>query len=91
MIALPTRVPAISAHCWRAGVAPTSWPVLRSCRLSLEIVALASTAEVMKRASGTAMAVAPAGIASSASEERLTARMAMPEIGLEDEPTMPAM
>src|SRR5437763_9934468 len=39
--------------CWRIGEAPTSWPVLRSCRLSFEIVAQAKTIAVMKSAKAT--------------------------------------
>ncbi|COZ66880.1 Uncharacterised protein [Mycobacterium tuberculosis] len=39
----PTSTPMISATCCFHGVAPTSWPVLRSCRLSLEIVATPKT------------------------------------------------
>ncbi len=39
MTADPKMTPMISATCCFHGVAPTSWPVLRSCRLSLEMVA----------------------------------------------------
>ena len=43
----------MSAICWRIGDAPTSWPVLRSCRLSFEIVAHAKTIDVTKSAKAT--------------------------------------
>ena len=33
--------PASNAICWRQGVAPTSWPVFKSCKLLLELHATA--------------------------------------------------
>ena len=41
MTSEPKITPKTSATCCRHGVAPTSWPVFRSCRLSLEMVAIA--------------------------------------------------
>ena len=46
----PKTTPMTSATCCFQGVAPTSWPVLRSCRLSLEIVATLNTIAVVKSA-----------------------------------------
>ena len=47
MISAPKTTPMTSATCCFHGVAPTSWPVLRSCRLSFAIVAMQkTTAEV---------------------------------------------
>ena len=45
----------MSATCCRHGEAPTSWPVLRSCRLSFEIVAHANTMAVTKSANATSV------------------------------------
>ena len=42
----PKHTPITSATCCFHGVAPTSWPVLRSCRLSFEIVATPKTMPV---------------------------------------------
>ena len=85
----------MSAICWRIGDAPTSWPVLRSCRLSFEIVAQANTIAVTNSAKATS-----AGRVSArrrhgerrASTRRCTIeRMPTPEIGLFDAPMSPAM
>ena len=46
----PTTQPIRRATCCFQGVAPTNWPVFKSCKLSLEIAAIATTTEVMKRA-----------------------------------------
>jgi len=46
----PKITPMISATCCFHGVAPTSWPVLRSCRLSLEMVAIEKTIAVVNSA-----------------------------------------
>ena len=42
--------PARIATCCFQGVPPIRWPVLRSCRLSLEIVATLNTIAVVKSA-----------------------------------------
>ncbi len=46
MTSEPNTTPITSATCCFHGVAPTSWPVLRSWRLSLEIVATPNTTPV---------------------------------------------
>ena len=84
----------MSATCWRHGDAPTSWPVFRSCRLSLEIVAQAKTIAVMNSANATIACCTPAALACTS--VRTTAnvtmpRMPTPEIGLFDAPMSPAM
>ena len=43
----PKTTPMTRATCCFHGVAPTSWPVLRSCRLSLEMVATENTTAVV--------------------------------------------
>ena len=42
----PAMTPMISATCCFQGVASTSWPVFRSCKLSFEIVAMPKTTPV---------------------------------------------
>ncbi|CFE02976.1 Uncharacterised protein [Bordetella pertussis] len=99
MTAAPTTQPISSATCWRQGVAPTSQPVLRSCRLSFEMEATATTAEVVKIARampicspcGVASRPSPRWMASMSSDTSTIATMPTPEIGLVDEPISPAM
>ena len=43
MISEPKTTPMTRATCCFHGVAPTSWPVLRSCRLSFAMVAMQNT------------------------------------------------
>ena len=84
----------MSAICWRIGDAPTSWPVLRSCRLSFEIVAQANTIDVMNSANATSAVrlSAVGGTATTRIDAQSTIdRMPMPEIGLFDAPISPAM
>ena len=50
MTTAPASTPTISAACCFHGVASTSWPVFRSCRLSLAMVATLSSTAVTKRA-----------------------------------------
>ena len=46
----PASTPMISATCCFHGVASTSWPVLRSCRLSLATTETASSTAVTNSA-----------------------------------------
>jgi len=46
----PNTTPRISANCCFHGVAPTSWPVLRSWRLSFEMVAIEKMIAVVNSA-----------------------------------------
>lgn len=91
----PTATPATSAICCRHGVASTSWPVLRSCKLSFEIVATQSSTAVTNSAyaiiCGTPGAPALRAIASTTSDAPSTERIASPETGLFDDPIKPAM
>src|SRR5215813_6076847 len=87
MTAAPAPTPTMSAICCRIGDAPTSCPVLRSCKLSFEIVAHANTIAVMKRAKATraGRVVSVGGTAiTNADAHRTTDRMPTPEIGLFD-------
>ena len=90
----PAATPTISAICWRIGDAPTSCPVLRSCRLSFEIVAQAKTIDVMNSAKATSAVWfdATTGTATMRIDEQSTIEMIpTPEIGLFDAPISPAM
>src|SRR5690606_41222014 len=89
----------ISAVCCRHGVACTSQPVFRSCRLSLEIAATATTTEVQNNASAV-MKRTDSGLPSRSCawpmpmkimDEARMAITAMTEIGLADEPTRTAI
>src|SRR5687768_6214166 len=92
--AAPAATPTMSAICWRIGDAPTSCPVLRSCRLSFEIVAHANTIAVTKSENATsAWRVSSVGdTASAISAAQMTIeRIPTPESGLLDAPMSPAM
>src|SRR4029077_195544 len=81
----PAATPTIRAICCRIGDAPTSWPVLRSCKLSFEIVAQANTIAVMKseKATNGACVCAVGATTSTTSDAQITIdRMPTPEIGL---------
>src|SRR6185503_10192268 len=85
-----TTTPRICITCCFHGVEPTSWPHLRSCRLSPPIAAAQHTTPPIKIA-----AIGPAGDfmprPSSRSAETRIVETVMPETGLFDEPTRPAM
>lgn len=96
MIRAPKTTPMIRATCCFHGVAPTSWPVLRSWRLSFEIVAIQNTIADVNSV------YAISAVFSSVVEPRpCTARMATavmtttsrptPDTGEFDEPIRPAM
>ena len=44
----PVTTPTISATCCRQGVAPTIWPVFKSCITSPAIAALLATTDAMR-------------------------------------------
>src|ERR1700679_3988991 len=76
--------------CCFHGVEPTSWPHLRSCMLSPPIAAAQHTTPPIRIA-----ATGPAGLlrpmpSSSSAEGRIVA-IVMPDTGLFDDPTSPAM
>ena len=85
-----------SATCCFQGVASTSCPVLRSCRLLFAIAATLKMTAVVKRAnairalfaSGETYGFTPR---TSSNAAPITTRMPMPESGLLDEPIKPAM
>ena len=91
-VSAPT--PTMSAICCRIGEAPTSCPVLRSCRLSLEIVAHANTIAVTNSAKAiSACELSGEGerkVARIVAKETID-RIPTPEMGLFDAPMSPAM
>ena len=92
----PNSTPMISATCCRHGVAPTSWPVFRSWRLSLAMVATPKMIAVTNKAKATRLCDAVrsdlrAEQAARISEMPSTVRMPTPETGLFDAPIRPAM
>ena len=95
MITAPKTTPSTSATCCRHGVASTSWPVFKSCRLLFEIVATPNTTAVTNNAKATsdldASPLACGKIMARISEMPTTDRMPTPEIGLFDAPIRPAI
>ena len=88
--------PITSATCCFHGVAPTSWPVLRSCRLLFAIAATLKITAVVKSANAISDLPASAdtyGFMPNTSSKAapMTTRMPMPDNGLLDEPIKPAM
>ncbi len=69
MTTAPKITPSTSATCCRHGVAPTSWPVFRSCRLSLEMVATPKMIAVTNKAKATSALVASASAPGNSSDK----------------------
>src|SRR5580658_7605646 len=61
MITAPARTPSTRATCCFHGVASTSWPVFRSCRLLFAMVATANTMAVTNKANATSACSALTG------------------------------
>ena len=95
MTIAPNTTPRISATCCFHGVASTSWPVFRSWRLLLEMVATPKMIAVTNNAKATSALVCspltPGNSATRISEMPSTDRMPTPEIGLFEAPISPAM
>ncbi len=84
--------PIASITCCRHGVAPTIWPALRSWRLSpATAAAQQTTAPIMIAAIGPSGAAAARAAAISTSDANRIVAIVMPDTGLFDEPTRPAM
>src|SRR6185369_14187018 len=85
-----TTTPRICITCCFHGVEPTSCPHLRSCRLSPPIAAAQhTTPPISTAATGPAGDLSPSPRSSSA-ETRIV-EIVIPDTGLFDEPTRPAM
>src|SRR3954468_20565570 len=83
--------PMASITCWRHGVAPTRYPAFRSCRLSPATQAAQhTTAPIMTAATGPMVEDLPRNATSTSAANRIVA-IVMPDTGLLDEPTSPAM
>src|SRR5690349_16292120 len=83
--------PMASMTCCRHGVAPTRYPALRSCRLSPATQAAQhTTAPIMTAATGPIVDSLPRNASNTNAANRIVA-IVMPETGLLDEPTRPAM
>ena len=95
----PAIQPINKATCCFHGVAPTSKPVFKSCKLSLEIAAILVITLVIKIANAVASKVPyselnkPARLpnANTTREETMIPKIPIPEIGLEEVPIRPAM
>src|SRR5215207_2927019 len=85
-----TTTPTICIVCCFHGVEPTSWPHLRSCRLSPPIAAAQHTTPPIRIAAG-GPASGPRPRRSRRPAETRIVEIVMPEMGLFDEPTRPAM
>ena len=91
MTSAQLAAPIASITCWRHGVAPTMLPHLRSCRLSPPMQAAQhTTAPIMIAATGPSAAPLPISSRSSSDANRIV-QIVMPETGLFEEPTRPAM
>ncbi len=96
MIAAPAITPITRATCCFHGVASTSWPVFRSCRLLLAMAAAANTTAVTNSAKATSACWPLAGtlactLKTSSRAAPMTTRIPIPESGLLEEPISPAM
>src|SRR6202035_3624799 len=91
MTAALTMTPTQSITCWRQGVAPTSCPALRSCRLSPATAAALHTTAPMNTTATAPMEEFPPTIHMRTSEANRMVQIVMPETGLFDDPTSPAM
>src|ERR1700733_4609402 len=91
MTAALTTTPTQSITCWRQGVAPTSCPAFRSCRLSPATAAALQTTAPMNTPATAPMADLPPTNHMSTREANRMVQIVIPETGLFDDPTSPAM
>ena len=91
MTAALASTPTPSMTCCRQGVAPMSCPHLRSCRLSPATAAALHTTAPMNTTATAPIADLPPTIHMSTSEANKMVQIVMPDTGLFDEPTRPAM
>src|SRR5687768_15610261 len=82
------NAPIRIAHCWFLGVAPTRWPVFRSCAVVPPLeAAMQTTAATVKAVSVAGLSVRP--ISKNTRHVNKSVATVMPEIGFEDEPIRP--
>src|SRR5512132_19741 len=92
----PAMTPKIKATCCFHGVASTSCPVLRSCKLLLAIAATLKITAVVKSANAISALLASGDTygftpITSSNAAPITTKMPMPDNGLFEEPINPAM
>ena len=76
--------------CWRAGVAPTSQPVFRSCEMSPALdAAIATMVPTVRTAARAPVSVQPAAAKTEATPSSVTS--VMPDVGCDETPTIPTM
>ena len=80
--------PTICITCCFHGVAPTMWPVFRSCRLSPPMAAAQQTTAPTRMAAAGPVALSVPRATSSSAVASIVA-IVTPEIGLFDDPTSP--
>ena len=77
-------------NCWRAGVAPTRYPVFKSWEMSPAFdAAIATIVPTVRTAARAAPVVQPAAAKTEATPSKVIS--AMPEVGCDVTPTMPTM
>src|ERR1700747_3427562 len=92
----PAKTPTTKEACCRQGVAFTSWPVFKSCRLSFDMVGTEKTIAVTNNEKAT-RADDPADPRSTwainiiTNEAPMTAKMPTPERGLLEKQMSPAI
>ena len=91
MTAALASTPIPSMTCWRQGVAPTSCPAFKSCRLSPATAAALHTTAPMNTTATAPMLDLPPTIHISTSDANRMVQMVMQDTGLFDDPTRPAM
>ena len=91
----PVITPIISAVCCSLGVAPTIWPVFKSCITSPAIAADDATIDAMSIVANISVGVERPSIKSPIIQTKATVNkrvaIVIPETGEFDEPTTPAM
>ena len=87
--------PTISAICWTLGVAPTMWPVLRSCITSPAIAADEATIEAIRTVANIRVEVSkfrrPSPMSNTNTTVNSSVAIVIPETGELEDPTTPAI
>src|SRR6201984_3866051 len=92
----PAKTPTTKEACCRQGVAFTSWPVFKSCRLSFDMVGTEKTIAVTNNEKATRAddPAEPRSIWATniiTNEAPITAKIQTPESGLLEEPVNTAV
>src|SRR5688500_17109179 len=82
------KAPITIAHCWFLGVAPTRWPVFKSCAVVPPLeAAMHTTAATVKAVSVAGLSERP--MSKNTRQVNNSVATVMPEIGFDDEPIRP--